>query len=400
MRLIIAALAMLWGLPAVAQADGAPTKCARLTVAYGTVFKYNSNYPTTVTGDIWFNTWDRLGRNITATNDTYGWNATGGLVTTNPPTSNFAISQLSTTTTATVGTSVNTMPPWGYATQQGADTFSFKAGGIISVNNVLYVAVNRATNTTPSSPFLYYLQNMQLIKSTDDGATWVPQPTSPTTPYSSPMFSGYQMGNADFLQYGQNYQGQTADNSATWVYAYATEGPYNNANYVYLARVKAANIANQSAADWTYYQGGDGMLDANWSSTWPPYAVMNGTKIFGASVGTQYFPSLGCYVRLNWWYPSVTAGTGIVTTSTYWQPWAAPHPWGPWYSIGMPQAWATTDPPTPGMGLFSPHIMPASVAGSSTTATAMALCAGDYNHPDPQTGSYTLTMVPITLTQN
>jgi hypothetical protein len=385
------------------------------TITYGAPFKYNSGYASGkyVDGDIWFNTWDDLGRNVAANNDTHQWQQAG-------PSANFAIQQLSNTLTTTTGTNINTMQPWGPWATAGSDGFSFKAGGIISVHGTLYVAANRATNSAPGAPhYQYMLQNMQLIKSTDHGAIFTPLPPAGTAapynntqtppPTTTPTFSGYKMGNADFLQYGKDYAGvgSTAgakpDNADTYVYAYSTEGPYNNANSVYLSRVLISAIGNQSASDWTFYQGGNGTLDGNqpasWSSTWPPAtAVITGSFDLGASVGTQYFPTLGCYVRINWWYPSAKAGTALDTTQSTWQGWAAPQPWGPWAMIGAAKQWNAVNP-TPGVGLFSPHIMPASLAPSGNTVNAMALSAGDYNSQNAQTGDYTMTMVPVTLTQ-
>jgi hypothetical protein len=59
---------------------------------------------------------------------------------------------------------------------------------------------------------------------------------------------------------------------------------------------------------------------------------------------------------------------------------------------GASKTWNTS----PGLGLYNPNIIPKSVSADGGR-TVMITCAGDYNNQDPQTGDYTLTLVPVTL---
>jgi hypothetical protein len=387
-------LIVLLPLTAQAQSFGGSNAgtCSALTISYGTVYKYNvgSSGAKTVNADGWYNTWADDNGNYVVGNDSLGWQQATS--------SNLQVSTLSTTDTTTTGTSVNTMASWGTFTQTGSDGLDFKTAGIISVAGTLIMGVNRATQNTPNSPpYQFNLINDNLIKSTDHGATWTPSPPMTAQPYVSPTFTT-QMSNVDWVQYGKDYGGSGDSGSDTYVYAMSTEGPYNNADKVFLGRVTKANIANLSASDWSYWTGVDAHNQPTWTSTWSSAVpVMQEHFKQTASAGTQYFPSLGqngCYIRINWWYPSVVTQSSLDPSSSTWVPYAAPHPWGPWSAIGSPQTWNSSGM----LGLFGPHIMPKSVTATGGGATATILTTGDYNNQNAATGDYTLTMIPLTIT--
>lgn len=54
--------------------------------------------------------------------------------------------------------------------------------------------------------------------------------------------------------------------SNNYVYAFSNDGFWDNGNNLILGRVARNRIGNLNAADWQFYKGGDGMLDANWIS--------------------------------------------------------------------------------------------------------------------------------------
>lgn len=354
------------------------------SITFGTPVNYNvANYPTSyVEADSWGCTWDSLGNNICGSDDNQsGWAGAG-------PASNIQIDQLSGITTSLTGSLVNGMSGFGVAQQAGSDTFNYKDGIPSSIQGTLYAGVSR-TGYGASPTWKQSQQNSQIIKSTDHGVNWTPQPPSTAQPYTSPMFPGTMFGYPMFAQYGQDYQGNTVDNSGTYVYATSSNGIWTNADYVYLGRVKISNIGNLSASDWSWYIGGDGMLDASWSSTLSsaiPIISNPGQLSVGA---LQWMPAFGKYVVIFSYYPSINNATpSNNTASTVWNTYTSLHPWGP-YTLLQTNAWST-------LGLYTPTIMPKSLSVDGGH-TALVLTAGDYSSICPSNCPYTLTMVPMTI---
>ena len=354
---------------------------------YGIPYQYNYTYsPKTVSGDTWFSTWADDGKIYVTYNDGFGWNNIGG----SNAGSNIAINTVTSSTPAFVGTSVNTMAAWGGQAQTGSDGNTFKSTGIISVGGVLYWFVQRDNSTVlTSAPFLQTAKNAQIIKSSDHGVTWTPTPPSTAQPYASPQFpvaTYAHFGAPSFIQYGQNYSCPGVDNCGTYVYAISNDGFWNNGNNLYLGRVLISAIGNLSAADWQFYQGGDGSVSSNWGSISTAVSVLSGSKTLGVP-GVQYVPALGQYVMMEWYYPAVAQGLGFLDPAwTIWSMYTAPHPWGPWTSSG---GGAVTWAPS---GYYNPVPVPSSVNGNSFTV----FTAGNFNTYNNPQGEYTLTEVPVT----
>ena len=350
------------------------------SVSFGTPFKYNSGYPGKyIKSDTWVNTWADDSNIYAANDDSRGWQGATS--------SNMQISLLSGFTTSLTGSNINAMSSWGTSVQKGSDGADYKATGIISVHGVLYVATTRqgpniGLNITAN-------QNSQIIKSSNHGSKWTPVP--PTAgPYTSSMFTGTTFANPSFVQYGQDYQGNSRDLSNTYVYAVANDGCWNNCNSLYLARVLISTLPNLKASDWSFYQGGDGTNSANWGAWSTAQALISNAKKVGSANQVQFLPAVGCYVYIDWWYPSVAAGSETFDTSTtQWDIYDAVHPWGPW-TLHSSITWNSE----PGLGLYSPNIMPKSIRRNGGFNTMIAT-AGDFRKDDPAIGDYTLTLVPM-----
>ncbi len=353
------------------------------SVAYGSVYKYNSGYPTKyVSSDVWAATWADDNNIYVAHDDFIAADSTwtGG-------NSNMAVSQLSGYSTSLTGTIVNQLVNWGAAATGGSDGLNYKARGLASVNGTLYLVTSRQGITAP----FYSSSNAQIIKSTNHGASWTPLPPATAQPYASPMFSGAVNSTCYFVQYGKDYVGQSVDRSSEFLYGVSNDGFWNNGSQLYLGRVLLTALPNLNGANWSYYQGGDGALDANWGSwgTATPI-ISNSLKI--SSNGVQYFPAFGRYVFINWYYPSVASGGGLDASITQWDFYQAPAPWGPW-SLLSSVVWNTE----PGQGLYNPVVIPKSLEIDGGK-TAVIATAGDFFNTNNATGDYTLTLVPITLT--
>jgi hypothetical protein len=122
-----------------------------------------------------------------------------------------------------------------------------KPAGLLSVNGVLYFAVE--TMNYGDNPAFNRQHNINgwIITSTDFGKTWNREAT-PTN-----FFSG-RLSSAHFLQFGQDY----ADARDGFVYAYfpaADDGNsyWENGDYILLGRVPKDDILMRSA--WEFYTG-------------------------------------------------------------------------------------------------------------------------------------------------
>ena len=385
---VAAALAL--GLtPASAYYKGNNSAPQLYTLSYGTTFKYDSNYPTTYTlGDTWFNTWADDGNIYLSSDDWCGWNSTSAC-------SNTALSTINGYLDTSTGTVVNAMSAWGVANQLGSDGAAYKSDGLMSISGVLYKWVSRDIYGTWSGSSTSANQQTvlsgQLLKSSNHGVTITPAPPSTAQPYVSPMFTGGPGLNtftaASFIQYGQNYSGQSADNSNTYVYAVSNDGYWNNGNVYYLGRVLISAIGNQSASDWSFYQGGDGSLNANWGAlaTATPI-ISNPLRLSLPSI--QYIPSIGTYFLFDWYYPSVANGTTFDASTSVWLIYQSQHPWGPWTFA------QTTN--FNGSGLYNPVVVSKSI--SSTTCSFTLFSGGNFQNYNANDGDYTLQITPITYT--
>jgi hypothetical protein len=361
------------------------------TVGYGTVWKYNIATGKTVDGDSFATTWSNDNVIYGIHDDNHGFN---GLNTN----SNLSIITLSSASIPIDGTTINPMLPFGPNSGQVSSSGggTFKADGIISVAGKLYISISQQGTQTGSPPAGVVTEdNGTIISSTDHGANWSSYPPNTTTYYPSPMFSGRTFAAPNFIQYGQDYAGQPADNSNQYVYATSNEGCWNNCSKLFLGRVLIADLPSLTGSTWQFYQGGDGSNPANWSTNWGTAApLINSSRHIGNVVQAQYIKEWGVYFWIGWYYPNAPTVATIDTTTTVWDFYAAPHPWGPWTLFGS-KTWNSS----PGAGLYSPNIITKSIAVSGNTLSANIATAGDYNTwNNPSTGDYTLTIVPLSVT--
>lgn len=159
------------------------------------------------------------------------------------------------------GSLVNSMDEYGGSGEKKADNATWKACGQECIDGNFYCFVSRnvygSESGDPSGRQTAF--NSSLIKSTNRGLTWT---RSAQTNYDSPMWPGPRFATPFFFHYGKNGGNVTVDNANNYVYAISTNGFWNCGDNMILGRVLRSKIANLSAADWTYYTDGDGMLDS------------------------------------------------------------------------------------------------------------------------------------------
>jgi hypothetical protein len=179
-----------------------------------------------------------------------------------------------------------------------------------------------------------------------------------------------------FVQYGKDYVGQTVDRSNEFVYGLSidqtsghfasTPGTFSDREF--LGRVLISAMPNLSAADWQYYQGGDGTVDGNWGALSTAVPILTtAAQTLGGQGSVQYLPAFSQYIMIN-----STQTVPLSYGSTTWFTYVAPHPWGPWQLI-QTDVWDGTTAPSGAGGATafyaqSPVVKSVAVNGERTFA--------------------------------
>lgn len=264
---------------------------------------------------------------------------------------------------------------------KSADKANWKTMNSYSVNGVLYMFVTRCLYPEESGDphHRHIFENSSIIKSTDKGKTWT-RPAAESL--SHPMFPGLKFGAPYFVWYGQDGQA-SVDNADKYVYAVANNGHFEDGDYYILGRVLKTKLPDLNAADWTFFKGGDGMKDHNWTSN------INGAKpilqnpLNCSMTGMTYIPALGRYVMVVWHYTTYNLRTDPRTIDKYYE---APKPWGPWTNF------KTVD--TGKMGWYVPIIgQKFQKKVDANTVDGILYPTGNYQNSK----LYKLNFIPITL---
>ena len=295
-------------------------------------------------GDCWENVWAEDGNIYAVADDSNGVKENGETIIdrSDGPHTNFTVNVFTGNDADSLrGRTINRMMEYGIAgpyPENITDGCSWKAMGITSVDNTLYVSIARHDYSGSSEDCLLRQtsRNASIIKSSDKGVTW-------TRPYDenlkSPMFLGGKFGAPYFIHYGKAGD-ETAHNSDKYVYAISNNGFWNNGDSVKLGRVRKSAIGNLNAADWEYYAGGDGMNDGSWSKNINHVVNKKAGYLLNAPgkcsmAGAQYIEALDRYVMIQWYYTAVMGiggWTGMDSPwhETAWNFYESPYPWGPW----------------------------------------------------------------------
>ncbi|GAA3191535.1 hypothetical protein GCM10010451_46770 [Streptomyces virens] len=196
-----------------------------------------------------------------------------------------------------------------------------KPTGMVCVDGDLYLAVQDLKRGT-----LDHAPSATIVKSTDKGATW-------TSDRTTPMFSDEKFTTVMFLDHGKD----NANSPDGYVYAYGldhnwrdTFDPDPDPVDLYLARVPATSIQDRST--WQFYAGDSGGT-ARWTSSIDlRVPVLHDDRRIYRNVGTPgrvrdlsmlsqggvvYNKALDRYLYTSW-------------TEYTFEFYEAPTPWGPW----------------------------------------------------------------------
>jgi hypothetical protein len=223
-----------------------------------------------------------------------------------------------------VGTTVSDMGGYG-ATGPSPDHANWKTMNSYCVDGVLYMFVTRCLYPEQSGDTKnrHVFKNSSIIKSTDHGATWT-RPSKES--YDAPMFPGLRFGSPYFVWYGKN-GAALVDNADKYVYAVANNGHFEDGDNYILGRVSRSKLPDLNAADWQFYNGGDGMSDGNWTGERDSAKFILQDPTNCSMTGMTYIPGFGRYVMVVWHYTTYNLRTDPRTINDFYE---APRPWGPW----------------------------------------------------------------------
>jgi hypothetical protein len=259
------------------------------------------------------------------------------------------------------------------------DGRNWKSGGSISIDGTLYMSIGMDRYVDPSFGGRQTRIDASIIKSTDHGLHWV-RPM--TENLSKPMFPGLRFATPFFIHFGKEYAAASVDNADRYVYATSNNGFWDNGDNYILGRVAKAKIGALNADDWSFYKGGDGMLDASWSSDMADATFIVNAPGQCGETGVTYLPGLKRYVMAAWFYPVGTGHAGEIE-STQFVFYDSPKPWGPWNKIKSipikPQGW------------YIPRVLSKFQSKTGNDLRAYIAVAGDWRNPL----YYRYTMVPV-----
>jgi hypothetical protein len=326
-------------------------------------------------GDTWMPAWTKSGDLVSPSNDSNGFkNATSG--------NNIVFNQiLGDQPDKLTGKTLNVMAEYGRSTN-GPDGASWKSSGFLSLDGTLYwvVARHKYGESSGDSKKRQPAANASIIKSTDGGKTWT---RSAKENYDHPMFPGNRFAAAYFINYGQDGHEAVADGSDKYVYALSNNGFWDNGDDVVLGRVLKSRIGDQSGADWQYFTHGDGALESAWTSEMKSAQPVLSNPDHLGMTGAVYLPRQKCYFMVGWYYPAGGGKLPNACTTTTWDFYTAPRPWGPWRNVGS-HTW------TP-QGFYCPQVCPKFT--SEDGSKLWVFTAGNWNNSDV----YRLTGVPLNL---
>jgi hypothetical protein len=161
--------------------------------------------------------------------------------------------------------------------------------------------------------------------------TWVP---GSEENLRNPMFRGQRFGAPYFVWYGKD-GAASVDNADRYVYAVSNDGFFENGDDYVLGRVLRSKLSALSAADWSFYIGGDGMQDGSWSASLKRAVPILVSQGHSGMTGVTYIPALGRYVMVAWHYHAFNFAQAIERRDlgTVLEFLEAGKPWGPWHRI-------------------------------------------------------------------
>jgi len=323
-------------------------------------------------GDSWDPTWSQDGELYSAVNDGGGFGTLKRNVGFNRISGNDPL--------ALTGQLLNIMDEYGEINAPIAtDGRNWKSGGSISIDGTLYMSIGMDRYVDAGYGGRQTRVDASIIKSKDHGLNWSrPMPEN----RDRPMFPGMRFATPFFIHFGKEYAAATVDNADRYVYATSNNGFWDNGDNYILGRVSKSKISALNAADWSFYTGGDGMRDSNWTREMSKAGLIINAPGQCGEAGVTYLPALHRYVLAAWYYPIGNGHSGKIEATEF-AFYESPKPWGPWTQIkstlNQPQGW------------YIPRVLAKFQSRAGPDLQAFIAVAGDWRNPV----FYRYTMVPV-----
>lgn len=322
-------------------------------------------------GDSWDPTQGPDGRYYAASNDTAGFH--GG----DRNNVNFNVVEAD----GLSGATVNRMPEYGKQGEEKEDGRTWKTSGCYCVDGVLYLVAGRHCYGDESGDVRkrQTVINASILKSADFGKTWT---RSESENYHDPMFPS-DFCTPYFIHYGQDGAAPDVDNAQQYIYAVSNNGFWDSGDYYVLGRVLRDRLGDLNPRDWSFYTGGDGMQEENWTSDAAKAAHIIDAPFHCGEAGPTYIPAIGQYLMAAWYY---TGNGRDDTEETWFDYYTAPHPWGPWRLADKqknnPEGW------------YCPRILTTGQERTGNTLRLKLVTGGDWKNLN----IYKYVTIPLTLT--
>jgi hypothetical protein len=265
---------------------------------------------------------------------------------------------------------------------------------LIDMTNTYHNGNIAHRETTARNSVLQRAWDSSLIISADGGQTWNRSILENT---ERPMFPGHRFGSPFFIHYGENGASEGMDQSNIYLYAIANDGYWNNGNDMILGRVRKDRVERLDSADWSFYCGGNGMSDENWTQRMEDPAVSKILEHPGrlSQSAVSYIPEIKRYLMVEWHYNAgnpcnMLGGVEYYGWGgyTYLDICEAAHPWGPWHLT-------TASSLEQKMGWYNPVILPQLTERVGERELKLyALTSGDFASPQTH---YKINLIPLLL---
>ncbi|MFO1490693.1 MAG: hypothetical protein U1F77_03325 [Kiritimatiellia bacterium] len=289
-----------------------------------------------------------------------------------------------------VGIPVNSMDEYGKAGAVEADGATWKVTGQECVDGVFYAFVVRNIYGDKSNdPLLRQTSfNASLIKSHDRGKTWT---RSAAENYAAPMWPGERFGAPCFIHYGKDGGRVDRDNADRYVYAISNNGFWNGGDDYILGRILRTDLPRLRASDWTYYRGGDGLVDEAWTGELSQaQAILDRPGRLGWTAPV-FVPALNRYL-LAAWHVTPTLMKWFEPGQVVYEFFEAGHPWGPWTFVSSFDDGFLA----PGQHMYGPNLC-AKFQRKAGDDVQVDLYTSGCPFEDVRTGLYKNWRIPLTL---
>ena len=288
------------------------------------------------------------------------------------------------------GRSIDSMAEYGASGFRGPDHATWKACGQECIDGVFYAFVARNVYGGEShDPLMRQTAfNSSLIKSEDRGRTWT---RSAQENYARPMWPGARFGAPFFVHYGRNGGDAQVDGADEFVYAAATNGFWNDGDYLTLGRVPRRLLSRLDPSAWTYYRGGDGMDNASWTGSAYEASPILARPAKCGQTPITWIPALRRYLLISWYNPQ-TLQKWFQPTEMCYDFYAAERPWGPW----SPLASFTDRFLAPGYNMYGPSLCAKYQAADREEVVVPMFTAG-CQFADVPSGIYKCWTIPVRL---